>query len=41
MNNKNKNTGDISRGIKEFMRGYQPRDYFVKNEAEWTLFQTH
>jgi hypothetical protein len=26
LNSKNKNTGDVYRGIEEFKKGYQPRD---------------
>jgi hypothetical protein len=32
MNSKNKNIGDLYRGINEFKRGYQPRNNLVKDE---------
>jgi hypothetical protein len=32
MNSKNKNIGDLYRGINEFKRGYQPRNNLVKGE---------
>jgi hypothetical protein len=32
MNSKNKNIRDLYRGIHEFKRGYQPRNYLVKDE---------
>jgi hypothetical protein len=32
MNNKNKNTRDLYRGINEFKRGYQPRNNLEKNK---------
>jgi hypothetical protein len=31
-NSKNKNIGDLYRGINEFKRGHQPRSNFVKNK---------
>jgi hypothetical protein len=31
INSKNKNIGDIYRGINEFKRGYQPRNNLVKD----------
>jgi hypothetical protein len=31
-NSKNKNIRDLSRGINEFKRGYQPRSNIVKDE---------
>jgi hypothetical protein len=42
-NSKNKNTVDLYRGIKEFKRGYQPRNNLVKEEngdllADSTIF---
>jgi hypothetical protein len=32
MNRKNKNIGDLYRGIKEFKKGYQPTSNLVKVE---------
>jgi hypothetical protein len=34
MNSKNKNIGDLYRGINEFKRGYQPRNNLVKDEND-------
>jgi hypothetical protein len=32
MNSKNKNSRDLYKGINEFRRGYQPRNYLTKDE---------
>jgi hypothetical protein len=41
MNSKNKNTGDLKRGINEFKKGYQPRTNLVKGENGDLLADSH
>jgi hypothetical protein len=36
-NSKNKNIGDLYRGINEFKRGYQPQSNLVKDENGYLL----
>jgi hypothetical protein len=40
-NSKNKNIGDLYRGINEFKRGYQPRSNLVKDENGDLLADSH
>jgi hypothetical protein len=40
-NRKNKNIRDLYRGIKEFKRGYQPRNNLVKDENGELLADCH
>jgi hypothetical protein len=40
-NSKNKNIRDLYRGINEFKRGYQPRNYLVKDENGDLLADSH
>jgi hypothetical protein len=40
-NSKDKNIGDLYRGINEFKRSYQPRSNLVKNEDAVCRLQQH
>jgi hypothetical protein len=40
-NIKNKNIGDLCRGINEFKKGYQPRSTIVKDEKGDLLADSH
>jgi hypothetical protein len=40
-NSKNRNMGDLYRGINEFKRGYQPRSNLVKGENGDLLADSH
>jgi hypothetical protein len=41
MNSKNKNIRDLYRGINEFKKGYQPRNYLVRDEKDYLLPESH
>jgi hypothetical protein len=40
-NSKNKNIRDLSKGINEFKKGYQPRTNLVKDERGYVLADPH
>jgi hypothetical protein len=41
VNSKSKNIRDLYRGINEFKRGYQPRNYLAKDESCDLLADSH